>query len=422
MDIRNTMQWLTGIIVAGVLLAPGGVLGAEVTYPVAAYNADELKVVREWEKTWAGKKIDKTNVDQVAEFLPPSYVGIYKEPEKWGSQEPLYAIIEPYKEIVETAGVIAATKKYAPQVQTTDTGYIANYADIAGYPYPAPKTGLEVAWNFDFNNHGDTSHYHRISPNINPKTQSDRMGDQEQWEYYFIHRTELEPMPAVPDNPRGYHRGIFLHMWGPPEFINTRYYSLRYIDPTKDDEMYMWYAQFRRIRRMSTEHRCDSVDGTDLIYDDEFFWDGHIQRNTYTLKGTKELLCSRHQDMEDVVRKPGQVLPTNVHLERCKTYIVEAVNKDPNYVYGKRVWYVDPENYLIRWSEIYDQQGRFWKCYLLYSQDIETKTGATKNFIVGYTLADFQRTHGGYNKQKVKGISLELSPKMFTVGYLQKTY
>ena len=33
-----------------------------------AYTDAELAKVREWEKTWAGKKIDKTNVDQVAEF------------------------------------------------------------------------------------------------------------------------------------------------------------------------------------------------------------------------------------------------------------------------------------------------------------------------------------------------------------------
>ncbi len=394
-----------------------------IEYPVAAYQGEDLARVRQWEKTWAGKKVDTGNIDQVAGFLPESFVGMYKEPEKWGGPaEGFYFNIVPYKQIKETKGMIEATRKNAGLVKTNTDGTIANYAELAGIPFPAPQTGLEIAWNFDFNNHGDSAHYKRMSPNINPKTRSERYGDQEQWELFFIHRTELQPVPRLPDNPKGYHRGIFIHMWGPPEFINTRYYSMRYIDPSKDDTMYMWYAQFRRIRRMSTKQRADAVDGTDLIYDDEFFWDGHIMRNTYSFKGTKELLCCRHQDMKKITRSKGQVVPNNLDMELTKLLVVEAVNKDPDYVYGKRVWYVCPETYIIRWSEVYDQLGRFWKTFIMFTNNEQTKTGAVKNFIVGYSLIDHQRTHGGFNVQEVQGISIDLDPKMFTVGYLQKTY
>ena len=51
----------------------------------AAYTPDELAKVKDWEKTWVGKKIDKTNIDQVAAFIPESYVGLIKEPTKWGA-------------------------------------------------------------------------------------------------------------------------------------------------------------------------------------------------------------------------------------------------------------------------------------------------------------------------------------------------
>ena len=53
----------------------------------------------------------------------------------------------------------------------------------------------------------------------------------------------------------------------------------------------MWYAPFRRIRRINVGQRTDTIDGTDMIYDDEYGWDGHIQRNTYQLIGKKEMLC-----------------------------------------------------------------------------------------------------------------------------------
>jgi hypothetical protein len=38
----------------------------EVRYPIPCYEGEELTEVREWEKTWVGKRIDGTNIDQVA--------------------------------------------------------------------------------------------------------------------------------------------------------------------------------------------------------------------------------------------------------------------------------------------------------------------------------------------------------------------
>ncbi len=244
-----------------------------------------------------------------------------------------------------------------------------------------------------------------------------------QWEVFFMHRTDLEPKPALPDNPDGMHRGTFIHMWEPAEFLNTRYYNLRFTDPKKDDQCYLWYAQFRRVRRLSTAQRTDAIDGTDLIYDDEFFWDGHIVRNNYTYQGKKELLCARHQDMKKTNRSKGQALLNNLTLERCNLLIVEVINKDPNYLYGKRVWYVDPETYLILWTEIYDELGRFWKCFMNQTTDLKTDIGETKNFIVGSSFIDFQRTHAGASIQNIKKISSsDVNRDMFSISFLQRTY
>ncbi|MFC1591312.1 DUF1329 domain-containing protein [Thermodesulfobacteriota bacterium] len=396
---------------------------AEPVYPVAAYAADELNAVRQWEKTWAGKKIDKHTVGQVAEFLPESYVGIYRNPAKWGAPpEGLYFYVVPYQQVLPTSGMIAATKKYAPHVTTGQDGMIQNYAGIAGMPFPQPRTGREVASNFEFNNHGDSAYYKRYAPNVNPKSRTERLSVQENWELFFIHRTEIDPRPALTDNPKGIHRGNFLHMHKPAEMINTRYYSLRYIDPQMEDIMYLWYSQFRRIRRMSTSQRTDAIDGTDLIYDDEFLWDGHMSRNTYELQGTKELLCSRHQDMQKTTRQPGQAIVNGLTLERTKTHVVAVHSKDPHYIYKKRIWYVDPESYIILWSEMYDQFDRYWKCFMQNTCPVPTETGEQKHFIVGTQFIDFQREHAGLSSQTIKRVSYNLGRRMFTLGNLQSTY
>ncbi len=394
-----------------------------------AYSKDELAKVRAWEKTWAGKKIDTSNVDQVKQYLPEGFYDVYKNPQKWGAPEgkTLYFTIRPYEFVQETDNYIAATKKYSPTVKTDADGVITNIRDIAGRPFPDPKTGFEMAWNFELQTKGDTYNYRKWSPNINPKSRTLRMADQENWELFFINRTELDPKPVIPDNPKGYRRGMFLHMYKPNEFLNTRMYTLRYIDQDKADDSYMWYNQFRRIRKVSTAQRTDSIDGSDLIYDDEYLWDGQMTRNTYTFKGKKDLLCSRHEGLgkEKTSYNDGQVCLNGVALERCQTLVVDAINKDPNYLYSKRVWYLDPETYYILWTDIYDQNGRYWKCFMNNTCPLKTELGDEKAVIVGTQYVDAQRVHGGIaDSQRINQpkVSLEVSPNMFTISYLRKTY
>jgi len=419
------MKLLITAAMIAFVMAPALVMAVDMG---TAYTAEELAKVRAWEKTWAGKKIDQTNVDQIGQYLPEPYLGIYKEPQKWGAPpEGFYFTIVPYRTIQETKGFIEATEKYNSQVKVDENGIITNLAEIAGRPFLEPKTGLEIMWNFELNNHGDTYNYRKYTPNINPKTRTERMADQEYWEFYFINRTELDPKPALPakQNKKAFRRGMFMSMFLPAEFLNTRMYTLRPIDQTKQDVTYLWYNQFRRIRRLSTNQRTDSIDGSDLIYDDEYLWDGQVTRNNYTFKGKKDLLCSRNESLVGTTRTAGQGMLNGHKFERCNLLVVDAINKDPNYIYSKRVLYLDPETYLVMWTDIYDEKGRYWKCFGNFTRPVKTETGAMKPSIVGTVFNDFQRTHSGLADQEriqAPKVSLPLSEKMFTISYLQKTY
>ncbi len=160
-----------------------------------------------------------------------------------------------------------------------------------------------------------------------------------------------------------------------------------------------------------------------MIYDDEYGWDGHIQRNTYQLIGKKDLLCSRHTDTKKFQRAPGQAIPNNITRERISTYVVEVKSKDPNYIYSKRVWYVDPETYLMLWTELYDELKRPWKCFEYLHADFKTNKGEMKNMIVGVMLLDFQRTHASLPLHEIYEVGTEKVDKsMFTVSYLQQAY
>jgi len=426
MELLNLRKKILLILAAAVLLMTSAMVSAEeVQYPVPAYTPEELAKVREWEKTWVGKKVDTSNIDQVAQFFPEGFVSVMKDPERWfAPPEGFYLMITPYKPAAETSGVIAATKQYAPTVKTDAEGRITNYTDIAGCPFPNPKTGLELAYNFECNTRGDTYHSRWAPlPNTNPRTRTDRIADEEFWEMFFIHRCDLDPKPNYTDNPKGIHRGQLMHMYLPPEMLNSRLLTVRFIDDSKPDDSYLYYAQFRRIRRLSTAERTNAIDGTDQIYDDGYMWDSPVHRNTYKLIGKKDMLVPRHTDPTQSKRIMGQGMPNNISYERCNMYVVEAVNKDPSYIYKKRVWYIDPETYLILWQEMWDSYGKYWKVFAQLNDDIKTQKGESKNFFTGNIMLDLIRTHTGFSIQKPLGLTVtDIKPDFFTTSNLQKTY
>jgi hypothetical protein len=412
------------IIAVALLLAPAMAVATEVKYPVPAYTPEELAKVREWEKTWAGKRIDNTNIEQVAEFFPESYINIYKYPAEHGAPpgEVFHFNIVPYKQIIETKGKIAATKKYAPLVKTDAEGKILNTAELAGVPFPQPKTGLELAYNMDFNTYGDTYKMRWDAPVVDYRARTDRYADQDFEIMYFIHRTEVDQKPAIKKNPKGYHRGQFLHFRMPPEMNNSRFIALKFIDESKEYKTYLYYSDFRRIRRLSQAERCNAIDGTDMIYDDGDMNDMYISRSNYKYIGKKELLLSRHQDMSKTQRTPGQAIANNYDFERCNTYVVELKHKDPHYIYSKKIWYLDPETYKIHWMEMWDEVGRFWKCFVSPSQNIKMSNGEMKNMMVGYVIQDFQRKHAGHTYMHILKVGYEQTPNIFLLSNLQKSY
>src|SRR5512137_2602663 len=85
------------VLAVSILVVPIMVSAEQLNFPLKAYTDEELAKVREWEKTWAGKKIDQSNVDQIKEFLPEAYYGVYKKPEVWNEPKGFWFTIVSYK-------------------------------------------------------------------------------------------------------------------------------------------------------------------------------------------------------------------------------------------------------------------------------------------------------------------------------------
>jgi len=396
---------------------------AEISFPVPAWEAAELQKVQDWEKTWAGKKISTENVDQVKEFLHEAVYMIMKDPALLGAQSIWFDIV-PYRPYELSPGLIAATKKHAPQARLDANENLVGYGDVAGYPFPRPTTGIEMVWNFDANTRGDASHLFHTGTVVDCRTKNERTAGHLRWELSWVGRYDVEPMPRFSDaqNPRGIARSFFSRHTAPADFVDTTMLELRYKDDREED-LWVYTAMFRRIRRYATSQRTDTIDGTDMIYDDQEGWYTHPTRNTYTARGRADLLVARHQDPENVQREIGQGFWNGFQRERVNNWVVEVISKDPSYIYSKQIWYLDPENFQMNFKVMYNRQGQLWKLYEMTHNEVTSAVGVKTAMPSTEHIVDLIRRHGSPGNREIRGVGITIPLKQFTTRALQeRTY
>ncbi len=415
---RPVLKWLFCVLIT-LIFVSSFAAAAEMRFFVPSYEGDGLKRVREWEKIWAGKRIDKTNVGQVKDFLLESQVKVLKDPAYMNAKEYWFEIV-PYRRAVYSRGQIAMTKKNAP-VARLEGDMLVNYRNMAGFIFPQPKTGIEVMYNFDMQTRGDSRWEIPEGYVVEPRTGLVREQSRKRIEMFWSGRTFNQPYPNIPKNPKDFRRTLMSKLLSPADFVDNGILEIKYNEPEREDDEWFWMSRFRRIRRISQAQRGDNIDGTELIRDDTDGWYDHISRNTYKLLGRKELLLVRHQDMSKANWVKGTGVYNGLQRERVNTFEVEAVYKKPHYTYSKQVFYIDPEQWNILIKKCWDEDGNLWRVNEnLYMQ--RKTIGGEQAYVPAGTLNwDVYGRHASFNLIKeVKDIGKNWPSSTFTVHYLQK--
>ena len=145
-------------------------------------------------KSLLGKTINQANLDRAKEWIPPGL-------QLWIKKYNLVFRVVPYQPIFPSVGYIQATNQYRGRAKLVQVGNdyrkrgIQGY--IAGLPFPQPKNGLEVAWNFHYAYGGDDG---EITYSVFWISASGGMEHTEEWRLSMIsgiNRTDLEPTPTI---------------------------------------------------------------------------------------------------------------------------------------------------------------------------------------------------------------------------------
>jgi len=288
--------------------------------------------------------VDKNNVDEIKDELPPSFYTLIKD---WGmkvrtTENKKYTYSPP-------PGYQRGTEQNKKVVVIMDPHKgLLNYNDHGGEPFPGPKTlgttkeenlrtGIEVQWNSEKAPKGDDFNYPYVGHFMSSRGDERSIGGA--WDVIrWVGRTEVEPLGSFEPNPKGVEHKELMNQIYPFELKGTSICTFRYLDPNKADDMWVYVASLRRIRRMSTAQRCDTHMGSDFIYDDFRGTSWKIETADHEFLGTRDTWICINQ-VEDLTYNKGEPYPmrTNEILEKRPCYVNEIHHHDPNYIYGKRI-------------------------------------------------------------------------------------
>jgi hypothetical protein len=116
---------------------------------------------------------------------------------------------------------------------------------------------------------------------------------------------------------------------------------------------------------MSTTDTQDAVGGSDLIFEDREHFSQKLSPTRYPYKfkmiAEREYLVPSLTLDGSLYFTSKELELRNVEFERRPVYVVELTQMDKNYVYGKRIFYIDKETFLLLFIENYDQKGRLYR-------------------------------------------------------------
>jgi len=312
----------------------------------------------------AGTVVSSANMERWKHLLGPSIQWAVSRGATLPVIDPTPAPLEPFRE--------AATKQYSPQVTLApDKNSMRNY--VAGIPFPLvteddPDVAIKMMFNYEsrlvvddatVRNFGcDTG---AIDPKLGLQTERHYVIDAFR-RLFYVSRFHHEPKPTWKTTENVRYREMLGPLHEPFDLKGAGFTYIRYLDPGRHDDSWLYFPQLKRVRRLSTAQRSEGVFGQDIDLDSYAGYAGNPAWSKWTYLGKKTVLGVMHaKNLPSLFQKsPADFFPDEVWEPR-EVYVLLAVSRLGGYNFGQRVLYLDRESLFIPYTEIYDLKGSLWK-------------------------------------------------------------
>ena len=264
---------------------------------------------------------------------------------------------------------LEATERYSAQVRLSNNGELLNY--VAGLPFPNfdhtdLQAGLKLAWNFywrwlgDDVREGGGTKTGKIIREAIEKDGSERRADVIHHYIRTRGRVTVDPKPNIP----GYEHIDWMQIRAdeyPRDTSGTTTLEIRYLDPNREDDLYIYVPSIRRVRRSPPIQRCATLAPSEFNFDDIKSFNGKMTDFNYRFLGERKMLANFVQRHVPFHRKSGDYLPLDEEWEIQDAYVLEIIPKNPNYCYPRKVLYIDKVYLETIWTIVWDSKGSYWK-------------------------------------------------------------
>jgi hypothetical protein len=374
-------------------------------------------------KVPAGTVITKANVDQVKGLLAPGLEKLVRKYE-------LKLTITDYAPVHPSLAYIKATNDNLGKAKVWDVGKDfrkPGWTGIAaGLPFPKPKDGLQVAYNFLNTYTGDDADRLYDVTWVSAKSGVETT---EYWHWMTmktVNRTDIDPRPAIDqfasERTRSASLTFALEPYDKQGFGALYFSSLDPVDLTG----HVYVPAMRRVLRQSFGTRGDSWNATDFLFEDVGGYLGAAEWMNWKLVGQKTMLLPLNsgakltKDVKSVIDldKWPHWNP-KVNWQARPVYVLEATPKIPDYPYSKMLLLVDAETFTVVYKEALDKKGELWK--IILSGGTQSPDAKTRPMIPGFGLAlDLQAEHATTVTFRKFTANQKLDPNTFTVSNLKK--
>ncbi len=326
-----------------------------------------------------GDVIGYKQIDKLKDYLPPEFW----EHREYFFYEGMDLEIGPFFREYAAARVYEeASERFQGQATIGKGSALENYT--AGLPFSTgsinsqadPDAGAKIIWNFvrRWNGDGAQSRWsytywdrgeqlplffngtakainlkHRSEPQYLESNQGDIFKNEKRLNAFGIE--VLEPFDV---------RGISL--------ITYRYKSSDGpVDQAKNDDTWVFVPDLRRVRRISTAQRTDSVQGTDFTMDDLTSFAGIPPQYAWECLGETDVISpfnAKHLAYpygDDYNFGPFGFSYANDRWELRHAWIIRFDPRNDDHPYDHKDIYIDKETYEPLYSFAYDRKKELWK-------------------------------------------------------------
>jgi len=195
----------------------------------------------------------------------------------------------------------------------------------------------------------------------------------------------------------------------PQDIAGIGVFNVRYMDPAKTEDKWVYINQFRRTKRVSGGGWMDPLGGgVDILVEDLNVWDGLPHwYPSIKLVQKRHILAVANAASPPLNRSKGARTPEEAPYQDVKNapYYNTLNAWEPREVYeleiatpvehpyGKRVLYIDTQLYQSFLSEIYDKKGEFFKLISYERAPVIGKDGFKGYSTLQGRFIDFKRRH-----------------------------